>query len=112
MKQCDCVEKANVSSIRDRNTKIVTTGTGRAMVYVERASWGPGTSKPVGVVADFCPFCGVEYRAPKWPGPPTPAAEPEPPLDDLHDVGTCRCHCIHGVSTELVGMCRACANST
>lgn len=46
MKQCDCVEKANVSSIRDRNTKIVTTGTGRAMVYVERASWVPARVSP------------------------------------------------------------------
>lgn len=64
---CDCADRVD-AMLAERNTRlkfpIVLGGdqTRRPMIVTEQIEKGRGKSKPWGMFATFCPFCGKVYR--------------------------------------------------
>ena len=67
MKSCRCIAMAD-KALAERNTRIVVTfplmgGCEKAVLRTESLQKlrGGSNSKPVAVIATYCPFCGKKY---------------------------------------------------
>lgn len=65
---CNCIETVD-AMLAQHNTRLmipmILTGdqTPKVMIVTEQIETGRGKKKAKGMIATFCPFCGVPYRA-------------------------------------------------
>lgn len=70
---CNCIETVD-AKLAEHNSRITlpimfgSDQTQRPMIVTEQIEKGRGKPKAVGMFATFCPFCGVELKAPARSG--------------------------------------------
>ncbi len=65
---CDCIQRID-EKLAERNTRVMlpimfgADQTPRPMIVTDQIETGRGKQKACGLLATYCPFCGVAYKA-------------------------------------------------